>query len=100
MTFASYAHTFEDVMLWRVLGHVGNGLCIDVGAKDPKIDSDSVMRAFAPHSTDIRVSDNYEWRDRAGMFNVVNLSRPRFARDPWLPSRLATERRPNVRSAA
>src|ERR1700731_3643737 len=39
----SYAQNFEDVMLWRTLGHVGNGRYIDIGAQDPLVDSVSLM---------------------------------------------------------
>jgi len=35
----SYAQNFEDVVLWRVLGHVTNGSYVDVGAADPWRDS-------------------------------------------------------------
>lgn len=42
MTFVSHAQNFEDVMLWRALKHVQNGLYIDVGAQDPSIDSVSL----------------------------------------------------------
>ena len=38
----SYAQNFEDVMLWRALGHVQNGFYIDVGAQDPIVDSVSL----------------------------------------------------------
>lgn len=44
MTFISHAQNFEDVILWRVLGHVQNGHYIDVGAQDPV--TDSVSLAF------------------------------------------------------
>ncbi|MDR0441742.1 MAG: FkbM family methyltransferase, partial [Candidatus Accumulibacter sp.] len=44
MSFISYAQNFEDVMLWRALGEVGQGFYIDVGANDPVIDS--VTKAF------------------------------------------------------
>jgi FkbM family methyltransferase len=44
MTFVSYAQNFEDVLLWRALGHVHSGFYIDVGAAHP--DTDSVTRAF------------------------------------------------------
>ena len=44
MTLISYAQNFEDVMLWRALGHVGAGLYVDVGAQHPLIDS--VSKAF------------------------------------------------------
>lgn len=38
----SYAQNFEDVMLWRALGHVKDGFYIDIGAQDPLIDSVSL----------------------------------------------------------
>jgi FkbM family methyltransferase len=44
MTFISYAQNFEDVLLWRALGHVKNGYYIDVGANDPV--EHSVTKAF------------------------------------------------------
>jgi FkbM family methyltransferase len=47
MTLTSYAQNFEDVMLWRALGHVTPGFYIDIGAQDPVIDS--VSLAFYEH---------------------------------------------------
>jgi FkbM family methyltransferase len=47
MSFVSYAQNFEDVMLWRALKHVQNGLYVDVGAQHPIIDS--VSKAFYEH---------------------------------------------------
>lgn len=47
MTFTSYAQNFEDVMLWRALGHIARGFYIDIGAQDPVIDS--VSLAFYEH---------------------------------------------------
>ena len=44
MSIISYAQNFEDVMLWRALGHVHNGRYIDLGAQDPLVDS--VSKAF------------------------------------------------------
>jgi FkbM family methyltransferase len=44
MSFTSYAQNFEDVMLWRALGHVQAGTYVDVGAQHPVIDS--VSKAF------------------------------------------------------
>jgi FkbM family methyltransferase len=43
----SYAQNFEDVILWRALGHVPKGLYVDVGAQHPVIDS--VSKAFYEH---------------------------------------------------
>ena len=42
--FKSYAQNFEDLMLYRALGHVERGFYIDVGAQHPEIDS--VSKAF------------------------------------------------------
>lgn len=44
MTFISYAQNFEDVLLWRALGHIKHGFYIDVGANDPV--EHSVTKAF------------------------------------------------------
>jgi FkbM family methyltransferase len=35
----SYAQNLEDVVLWRLLGHLPSGVYIDVGANSPLIDS-------------------------------------------------------------
>ncbi|WP_114227135.1 MULTISPECIES: FkbM family methyltransferase [Sphingomonas] len=42
MSFTSYAQNFEDVLLWRALGHVEHGRYLDVGAQDPEWDSVSM----------------------------------------------------------
>lgn len=47
MSFISYAQNFEDVMLWRALGHISKGFYIDVGAQHPILDS--VSNAFYEH---------------------------------------------------
>jgi FkbM family methyltransferase len=47
MVFLSYAQNFEDVMLWRALGHITEGVYVDIGAQHPRIDS--VSRAFYEH---------------------------------------------------
>lgn len=44
MSICSFAQNFEDVMLWRALGHIKNGFYIDIGAQDPI--NDSVSKAF------------------------------------------------------
>jgi len=44
LRFVSHAQNFEDVLLWRALGHVGAGFYIDVGAWSPLVDS--VTAAF------------------------------------------------------
>lgn len=42
MKFISYAQNFEDVLLWRALGHIRNGFYVDIGAQDPIVDSVSL----------------------------------------------------------
>jgi FkbM family methyltransferase len=42
MSITSYAQNFEDVMLWRALGHIERGMYIDIGAQDPVVDSVSL----------------------------------------------------------
>lgn len=44
MTFVSYAQNYEDVRLWRALGHIERGCYLDIGAQDPMMDS--VSKAF------------------------------------------------------
>ncbi|KTC77084.1 FkbM family methyltransferase [Legionella brunensis] len=44
MTITSYAQNFEDIMLWRALGHIEAGFYIDIGAQHPV--RDSVSKAF------------------------------------------------------
>lgn len=44
MKFISYAQNFEDVLLWRALRNIKDGVYIDVGANDPI--EHSVTKAF------------------------------------------------------
>lgn len=39
----SYAQNFEDVILWRAVGHVPDGFYVDIGAQNPVIESVSMM---------------------------------------------------------
>ncbi len=41
--------------------------------------------AVALHATDSHVADNYEWRDLALLFNVVNMSEDSFVGLAWIP---------------
>jgi len=62
----SYAQNFEDVMLWRALGHIQNGNYIDIGAQDPIIDS--VSLAFYErgwHGIHIEPTEHYSTLLRA-----------------------------------
>ena len=48
--------------------------------------------AVALHSSDTHVINNYEWRDLALVFNVVNMSRENFVGNAWLPPVVVIER--------
>lgn len=41
--------------------------------------------AIALHTNDTHVSKNYEWRDLAALFNVVNIDKNTFIGTAWLP---------------
>lgn len=41
--------------------------------------------AVALHATDSHIADNYEWRDLAFLFNVVNMSKGSFVGLAWIP---------------
>jgi len=41
--------------------------------------------AVALHAADAHVVDNYEWRDLALVFNVVNVSESTFVGLAWIP---------------
>ncbi|WP_054913324.1 ABC transporter ATP-binding protein, partial [Pseudomonas sp. NBRC 111127] len=41
--------------------------------------------AVALHATDSHIADNYEWRDLALVFNVVNMSEQNFVGLAWIP---------------
>lgn len=41
--------------------------------------------AVALHTTDSHIADNYEWRDLALVFNVVNMSEQTFVGLAWIP---------------
>lgn len=43
-------------------------------------------------SSDTHLVDNYEWRDLALVFQVININRPHFAGSSWLPPRIGIHR--------
>lgn len=56
----SYAQNFEDIMLWRALGHIPHGFYIDVGAHDPTLDS--TTRLFYEHGWNgINLEPSRQW---------------------------------------
>ncbi len=42
-------------------------------------------------STDTHLDNNYEWRDLALIFNVVNINKPNFSGVAWIDSRISIE---------
>lgn len=54
----------------------------------------SYSLAVALTSSDTHLGDNYEWRDLALVFRVVNTSRPVFAGCAWIEPALAVRRLP------
>lgn len=47
--------------------------------------------AVALHSDDTHISQNYEWRDLAAVFNVINLDKPTTVGSSWLPVTVTTD---------
>lgn len=47
--------------------------------------------AIALHSADTHISKNYEWRDLAAVFNVINLNKPDSLGSCWLPVKVFRE---------
>lgn len=44
--------------------------------------------AVALHTNDTHIDCNYEWRDLAIVFNVINTNKPEFVGSSWLPQQL------------
>jgi len=47
--------------------------------------------SIALHTADTHLINNFEWRDRALMFNVVNMDKPFFVGTAWAPPQLEYE---------
>lgn len=48
--------------------------------------------AIALHTADTHVNNNFEWRDRAIVFNVINIDKDKFVGVTWLPTTLESHR--------
>lgn len=48
--------------------------------------------ATAVHRSDTHIGKNYEWRDLAAVFNVVNTDKPAFVGSAWIPPTLECSR--------
>lgn len=47
---------------------------------------------LALHASDSHLAANYEWKDRAILLNIVNISHPQFTGVAWLPPKLELQR--------
>jgi lipopolysaccharide transport system ATP-binding protein len=47
--------------------------------------------AIAAHDAETHISRNYEWRDLALVFKVINTDKPRFVGSAWLPTTVDIE---------
>jgi FkbM family methyltransferase len=62
-SITSYAQNFEDVTLWRALGHITNGFYIDIGANDPE--KDSINKSFHDHGwRGLHIDAACDWASR------------------------------------
>lgn len=55
---------------------------------DARIGPGTYSVALALHSRDTHIEKNYEWRDLALVFNVINLDKPEFVGVAWLAPQL------------
>ena len=55
---------------------------------DANLGPGSYSIAVALHTEDNHISKNYEWIDRAVVFNVVNIGKDEFVGSSWLPPRI------------
>ena len=55
---------------------------------DANLGPGSYSIAVALHTEDNHISKNYEWIDRAVLFNVVNIGKDEFVGSSWLPPRI------------
>lgn len=59
---------------------------------DANLGVGSYSVALALHTADTHVNQNFEWRDRAIVFNVINIDKDPFVGSAWLPTTLKCDR--------
>ena len=59
---------------------------------DANLGVGSYSVALALHTADTHVNQNFEWRDRAIVFNVINIDKDPFVGAAWLPTALKCDR--------
>ena len=80
-------------LLHQMLENVVAGESINYVLKFPaNIGEGSYSISFSLHNQDSHLGANYEWRDRAIIFNVVNTDKNRFVGSAWLPTTMECDR--------
>jgi lipopolysaccharide transport system ATP-binding protein len=75
--------------LRQALTNVRKGSTITFTFKfDANIGCGTYSVAVALHASDNHITNNYEWRDLALVFNVVSFDKPSFVGVTWLPPTL------------
>jgi len=79
--------------LQQTLEHVRQGELIDYQFEfDANLGEGSYSIAVALHTADTHLANNYEWRDLALVFNVVNVNKELFVGVAWMPPKLRCTR--------
>jgi len=80
-------------LMHQMLEHVNAGEVIHYQWQFPaNIGEGSYSISFSLHNKDSHLGANYEWRDRALIFTVVNTDKDRFVGLAWLPSTVECQR--------
>lgn len=73
----------------RILKTLSKGMDIQLEFEfDTNLGPGTYSIAVALHADDTHISNNYEWRDHALVFNVINIDQPDFIGLAWLPPRI------------
>jgi lipopolysaccharide transport system ATP-binding protein len=73
----------------HVLNNVVRGESIEFSFFFPmNIGVGSYSISFAAHSQDTHLSNNYEWRDKALLFNVLNINKKEFVGSSWIEPKI------------
>ncbi len=71
----------------QIISAIRSGQTIRYGLRFPaNFGVGSYSMSFALHDSESHLEKNYEWRDRAIVFNVVNVGKDHFVGLAWLPS--------------
>lgn len=70
----------------KILHNLNEGASVEwLFSFDLNIGPGNYSVAIALHADDQHISRNYEWRDRALIFNVINMNKQEFVGAAWLP---------------